>query len=351
MKIDEIETPALLLDLDAMESNLGKMATFFSQSSAKLRPHFKNHKCPALALRQLAAGAIGMTCATVAEAECLVRHGVQSVLIANEIADPIKIGRFIDLASQAEVMICVDNETIVEAIAREARSKGIRPGVLVDVDVGLHRCGVQPGEPVVRLAKIAVERGLRFRGLMGYEGRVRMPDGPEKVKVCNETMRLLIECRDLVVRAGIAVEILSVGGTSSYKICGRYPGVSEIQAGSYLVMDTDYFQCCCTDFKLALSLLATIVSKTDGTRVVVDAGFKTLSALRGLSSVKAIGGVTLKALNAEHGIIHLENPTRPLEVGGKMEFWVHDADATISLHRQIHGIRNGLVEEVFRIEG
>ena len=117
MKIDEIETPALLLDMDAMESNLGKMAAFFAQSGAKLRPHFKNHKCPALALRQLAAGAIGMTCATVAEAESLVRHGVHSVLIANEIADPIKIGRFIALASQADVMVCVDNEAVVEAIA------------------------------------------------------------------------------------------------------------------------------------------------------------------------------------------------------------------------------------------
>jgi D-serine deaminase-like pyridoxal phosphate-dependent protein len=189
MKIDEIETPALLLDMDAMESNLGKMAAFFSQSTAKLRPHFKNHKCPALALRQLAAGAIGMTCATVAEAESLVRHGVRNVLIANEIADPIKIGHFIDLARQADVMVCVDNEAVVEAIAKAARSQGIQPSVLVDVDVGLHRCGVQPGEPAVRLARVVVERGLRFRGLMGYEGRVRMHDGPEELKVCSDLPR------------------------------------------------------------------------------------------------------------------------------------------------------------------
>ena len=351
MKTDEIETPALLLDMDAMESNLGKMAAFFSQSTAKLRPHFKNHKCPALALRQLATGAIGMTCATVAEAESLVRHGVQSVLIANEIADPIKIGHFIDLARQADVMVCVDNEAVVEAIAKAARGQGIQPSILVDVDVGLHRCGVQPGEPAVRLARVVVERGLRFRGLMGYEGRVRMHDGPEKLKVCSESIRLLVESRDLVAQAGIPVEILSGGGTSSYNICNRYPGLTEVQAGSYLVMDTDYRYCCCTDFKLALSVLTTIVSRTGNERVVVDVGVKALSALRGLSSVKTTGGVTLKALNAEHGIIQLDNPDRSLEVGDKIELWVHDADPTISMHRQIFGIRNGFVEEVFRVEG
>jgi D-serine deaminase-like pyridoxal phosphate-dependent protein len=350
LKIYEIETPALLLDMGAVEGNLEKMAAFFRQTSAKLRPHFKNHKCPALASRQLAAGAIGMTCATIAEAECLVRHGIQSVLIANEIADPVKIGRFVDLAGQAEVMVCVDNEKVVAAIATAAASKGIHPGVLVDIDVGLHRCGVPPGETVARLAKAVLEKGLRFRGLMGYEGRVRMPYGPEKVEVCNATMRLLIESRDLVARAGIPVEIVSGGGTSSYRISGRYPGITEIQAGSYLVMDTDYLQCC-TDFQLALSLVTTVISKTDGERAVVDAGFKALSGERGLPSVKGIHGVRLTRLNAEHGIVHLEDPSVPLGVGDKIEFWVRDADATINLHECIYGIRNGEVGEVLRIEG
>jgi D-serine deaminase-like pyridoxal phosphate-dependent protein len=333
-----------------MEGNLQSMASFFSQGSTRLRPHFKNHKCPALASRQLAAGAIGMTCATVAEAECLVRHGVQSVLIANEIADPIKIGHFIDLARQAEVMVCVDNEKIVDAIAMAARNQGIQPGVLVDIDIGLHRCGVQPGEFVLRLARSVLKRGLRFRGLMGYEGRVRMAPGPEKVHACNSTSRLLIGCRALVESSGIPVDIVSTGGTSSYTVSGRCPGVTEIQAGSYLIMDTDYLQCC-TDFKPALTLLTTVISKTEAERAVVDAGFKTLSGDRGLPSVKDIGGVTLKRLNAEHGILHLEAPSLPLEVGDRLELWVHDADATINLHERIYGVRNGIVEESLRVEG
>ena len=350
MKIHELETPALLLDMAAMECNLQTMAKFFTQGSARLRPHFKNHKCPTLALRQLAAGAIGMTCSTVAEAECLVRHGVRSVLIANEIADPIKIDRFVDLARQAEVMVCVDNEKIVDAIAATARRKDIHPGVLVDVDVGLHRCGAQPGEPAVRLAGTVLEKGLRFRGLMGYEGRIRKPPGPEKMQTGNAAMGLLIESRDLIERAGIPVEIVSAGGTSSYNISGQYPGVTEIQAGSYLVMDTDYRQCC-TDFHLALSLLTTIISKTGGERVVVDAGLKTLSAERGMPSVKGIDGVVLKKLNAEHDLIQLENPSLPLEVGDKIELWVHYSDATINLHERFYGIRNGQMEEILRIEG
>ena len=350
MKVQPIETPALLLDMAAMESNLHSMATFFTQGCTRLRPHFKNHKCPALALRQLAAGAIGMTCATVAEAECLVRHGVRSVLIANEIADSIKIDRFIDLARQAEVMVCVDSERVVEALSTAARNKGAQVGVLVDINVGLHRCGVQPGEPAVRLAKAVLKGGLQFRGVMGYEGRVRKPPGPEKVETCNKTLRLLMECSHLIEQAGVPVEIVSTGGTSSYSISGRYPGVTEVQAGSYLVMDTDYFQCC-SDFQPALTLLTTIISKTDGERLVVDAGFKAISGERGLPSAKAVEGVSLKRLNAEHGVFELENPSRPLQVGDTMELWVRDADATINLHERMYGIRNGAVEEVLRIEG
>src|SRR5207244_2060190 len=189
-------------------------------------------------------------------------------------------------------------EKIVDAIAAAARKKRIQPGLLVDVDVGLHRCGVQPGEAAVRLAKAVLEKGLQFRGLMGYEGQVlRKPPGPEKVEAASAAMRLLIECRDLIEGAGIPVEIVSAGGTGSYNISGRYPGVTEIQAGSYLVMDTDYRQCC-TDFHLALSLLTTIISKTGGERVVVDAGLKTLSAERGMPSVKGIYGVVLRNRNA-----------------------------------------------------
>lgn len=173
MKIREIDTPALLVDLAALESNVNQMAAFFHGKPAKLRPHFKNHKVPMLAWKQLEAGAIGITCATLREAEILIRHGVRSILIANEIAGEGKINWFADLARHADLMVAVDDERVISEIACVARKRGARLSVLVDVNVGLNRCGVSPGEPARRLARGAVEKGLRFRGLMGTKATCR----------------------------------------------------------------------------------------------------------------------------------------------------------------------------------
>jgi D-serine deaminase-like pyridoxal phosphate-dependent protein len=334
-----------------MEANLERMASFFRSVPAKLRPHFKNHKCPDLAARQLEAGAIGMTCATLREAECLVHHGVRSVLLANEITDGAKIRRLVDLARRADVIVCVDNEKIVDELARTAANRQTQLSVLVDVDVGLHRCGVPPGDAAVRMARTAIRKGLRFRGLMGYEGQVlRKPPGPEKEQAAAAAMRGLVETAAALRQEGITVEILSGGGTGTYSISGRFPGVTEIQAGSYLLMDTDY-QKCCTDFDLSLTVLATVLSKTAGERIVVDAGLKSLSCERGIPMVKDTPGLSIRRLTAEHGIIDLKDPVAPVEVGDKIEIWVHYSDATVNLHERIYGIRNGVVEEVFRVEG
>ena len=155
MTKQELETPALLVDLVRMEANLERMASFFRSVPAKLRPHFKNHKCPDLAARQLASGAVGMTCATLKEAECLMHHGVRSVLLANEITDSAKMRRLVDLARRADVMVCVDNEKIVEELARTAGNRRTQLGVLVDVDVGRTAVACRRGEAVVRVARAA----------------------------------------------------------------------------------------------------------------------------------------------------------------------------------------------------
>ena len=347
----ELETPALLVDLDLMEGNLARMATFFRNVSAKLRPHFKNHKCPALAARQLDAGAIGITCATLGEAECLVQHGVRSVLLANEIVDGTKIRRFVELARLADVIVCVDNDKVAGDLARAARTRNTEVSVLLDIDVGLHRCGVPPGEAALRLARRVVETGLRLRGLMGYEGHVlRKVPGPEKEEAVAAAMGPLMETKACIERQGIPIQIVSVGGTGTYSISGPYPGVTEIQAGSYLLMDTDYRKCC-TDFDLGLTMLTTVLSKTEGERIVVDAGLKSLSCERGIPTVKDLPGLATRRLTAEHGIIDMQDPAVPVEVGGRIEFWVHYSDATVNLHNRIYGMRNGRVEEIFQVEG
>ena len=241
-------------------------------------------------------------------------------LLANEIVDPGKIRRFVELARQAEVIVCVDNEKVADDLARAGRDRQTPLSVLVDVDVGQHRCGVPPGEPAVRLARGVVEKGLRFRGLMGYGGHVshQLP-GPEKEEAVAATMRSLMETKTWVEREGIPVEIVSVGATGTYSLYGRYPGVTEVQAGTYLLMDTNYRQCC-TDFDLALTVLATVISKADGEHVVVDAGVKTLSCERGIPIVKDLEGLTIRRLNAEHAIVELQGLHLPCKLGTKSKF-------------------------------
>jgi D-serine deaminase-like pyridoxal phosphate-dependent protein len=347
----EIDTPALLLDLDAMERNLDRMARFFAQGPTRLRPHYKNHKCPTLAGRQLEAGAIGITCATLTEAEALVANGITDILISSELAGERKIGRLVELSSRADVKVVVDHQETVEAIGAACRSRGVAPGVLVDVNVGQDRTGVQQGNAVLELARAVVAEGLPFRGLMGYEGHVaHLPEGEKKNSAYDQAMRALIECRELLMKHQIAVEIVSTGGTGTYHLTPRFPSITEFQAGSYLVMDTRYAETC-GNFELALSVLGTVISRTGDERIVLDAGLKSISSELGLPGVKSCRGVQINRLNAEHGVLEVVEPGVTLDAGDTVELWARYSDATINLHDRIYGIRNGAVEEVLRIEG
>jgi D-serine deaminase-like pyridoxal phosphate-dependent protein len=343
-----IETPALLVDLPAMERNLARMAGYFEKGPTRLRPHYKNHKCPELARRQLAAGAIGITCATLSEADALVRNGVGPVLIANEIAGEPKIRHFVELSRCAEVIVAVDNADMVDSLAAASRNGNASLNAVVDIDVGQGRCGVLPGEPALALARHAIEAGLRMRGLMGYEGRLQ--PGPERTLSVRAAMEKLVASKKLMESNGIPVEIATAGGTSTYSMYGDYPEVTDIQCGSYLLMDTDY-PSWCSDFEPALSVLGTVISKTGNERIVADVGLKAISSERGLPRLKNADGAKLRKLNAEHAIIDLHEPSLPITVGDQIEIWAHYGDATINLHDRLYGIRNGAVEEMFRIEG
>jgi D-serine deaminase-like pyridoxal phosphate-dependent protein len=351
MTLREIDTPALLLDLDAMERNLAKMARFFDTGSTRLRPHYKNHKCPELARRQIDAGAIGMTCATMSEAEALVSNGFTDILISSELAGERKIGRFIDLARQADVKAVVDHPAAVAVLGAAARDKRCRPGVLVNINVGQNRTGVRPGAAVLDLAGTILKEGLTFRGLMGYEGHVaHQVEGPEKESAYDLAMNTLMECRRQLLENGIPVDIVTTGGTGTHHLTPRFPQITEFQAGSYLVMDTEY-TATCKDFERALTVLGTVISKTEGERVVVDAGLKSISGEHGIPVVKAPDGLRLTRLNAEHGIIDLVDSSVPVQIGDIIEIWVHYSDATVNLHERMYGVRNGHVEEVLRIQG
>jgi D-serine deaminase-like pyridoxal phosphate-dependent protein len=332
-----------------MEQNLATMVRFF-KGPVKLRPHFKNHRVIALAQRQMEFGAIGVTCARLWEAEILVRNGITNVLIANEIAGETMVKRFVELARESPVIVAVDNRTVVNDLTFMSRREGAEVNVVVDVDLGLERCGVKPGEPALALARTVVERGLKFRGLMGYEGHLQaLCPGEEKDHEVRCAIGRLIDSKCMIEKAGIPVDIVSCGGTGDFRIAGRVPGVTENQAGSFMLMDS-WYEPFAPDFKPALSVLATVISKTPGERVVVDSGVKALSGERGLPTVKNDPALRLKALHAEHAVIETTDSSVSVNVGDKIEIWVRYHDGTVHLHQRMYGIRNGAVEEVFEVE-
>jgi D-serine deaminase-like pyridoxal phosphate-dependent protein len=351
MNVEQIGTPALLVDLDAMEANLRDMAAFFAPRRAKLRPHFKNHKAPLLAHKQIRAGAIGMTCATIREAEILVAHGIGSILIANEIAGEEKPERLAELSRQAQVMVAVDNRGAICDLARAQRNLKTQIEVLVDVNIGLERCGVEPGAPAVDLARYAAEQGLTVRGLMGYDGHLQgMPAGPEKNETVLRGSKALVDTATQMEGAGIPVRIVSTGGTGTYKISGDCPGITELQAGSYLLMDNLYLQRG-APFQRSLTVLATVISTRGPEHAVLDCGVKAISGERGLPSLKDLPGARLTALHAEHALVELDpKASAGLKPGQKVQVWVHYSDATVNLNSRMYGVRNGQLEELFPIE-
>jgi D-serine deaminase-like pyridoxal phosphate-dependent protein len=349
MPTNDLRTPALLVDLDLMESNLHRMADFFRDKPTKLRPHFKTHQTLSLASEQLRLGASGISCACLEHAEALVQHGIEGVLIANEIAGKSMIEHFVELSHRAPVMVAVDNPGVVCDMARMAGERVHELNVVVDLDVRLRRCGVPPGEGALFLTKLVLEKGLKFRGLMGYEGHVPTPAGPEKQRVVHAALQQLVDTKIMIEREGIPIEIVSCGGTSDYSIAGTFPGVTEIQAGSYLLMDSWYAPFA-PEFTPSLTVLATVISKTSSERIVADVGSKGMSGENGLPSVKGIPGLRVKTMHAEHIIIETLDPSAPVEVGDKIELRVGYLDPTLNLHTHMYGVRQGKVEEVFTIE-
>src|SRR5262245_13381015 len=307
-KISELDTPALLVDLEVMESNLGRMAGFFDGVEPKLRPHFKAHQVLALARTQVQAGAIGITCARISHAEALVEEGIKDVLVANQIAGESLIRRFVHLSRVAPVIVAMDDARVVSDAARLAGNRTHDLNVVADVDLGLHRGGVSSPASALALAEKILEAGLKFRVLMGYAGSVHVSSEPEKQNSVRSALQPLLKIKAMMERQGIPLEIVSCGGTSDYSVAGVFPGVTEVQAGSYLLMDTKSAPFA-PEFSRAVTVLSTILSKTAGDRVVADAGVKAVSSEKGLPTIKGHSGLRVRALHAEHALIDLLDPS------------------------------------------
>jgi D-serine deaminase-like pyridoxal phosphate-dependent protein len=345
-----LDTPALCLDIEAVARNVRRMADTFRDGPTRLRPHSKTHKSPMLAHMQLDAGAIGITCAKLGEAETMAAAGVKDILIANEIVDPAKIVRLVNLAATTEVIVAADSAKNLQDLNDAALTKGVRLRVLLEVDIGHGRCGVLPGQPALELARLAAGGpGLRFAGLMGYEGHsVMTPDPVKRRSETEASLALLTGTADLLRREGIPVEIVSSGGTGTYFITGSYPGITEVEAGSYITMDRQYREVIGIDFEYGLSVLSTVISARGADHAICDAGLKALTRDFGMPLVIDPPGWELTGLSEEHG--HLKRADGPpLHVGARVEIVPNHGCTTINLYDTYHVIRQGVLEALWPV--
>ncbi len=349
---NEIDTPALLLDADALEANLQRMSTFFAHRHCKLRPHFKSHKCTTIARLQMKAGAVGITCAKLGEAEVVAEAGIRNILIANQIVGPLKICRLVELCRRASPMVAVDSADNVKMLSEHALAGGVSLGVLVEVDVGMGRCGVAPGPAALELARlVAASAGLRFEGLQGYEGHcVDLRDEAERVDKTRQSLKLLVDTRRLIESAGLRVNVVSGGGTGTYTITGDCEGVDEVQAGSYAAMDWWYGDIR-PEFKQAMSILTTVVSRPQRAVIVVDVGRKGFGAEWGPPRVKDLLGSEVVGYSSEEHLKIAVPEDSKLKVGDRIEIIPSHGCTTSNLYSEFVVHKDGMVVASWPIEG
>ncbi len=347
---EELDTPALCLDLPAVERNIDRMANFLRGHRARLRPHSKTHKSPAIAEMQLAAGAIGITCAKLGEAEVMAAAGVRDILVANQIVGSTKIARLMLLARATDIMVAVDDADNVAEVDAAARASGLTLRVLVEVNVGLNRCGVEPGDATLALARRVVSApGLRFEGLMGYEGHaVFVPDRDERKGQTDAALAALMYARDCLIEDGIEVKIVSGGGTGTFDITGAHAGMTEIQAGSYATMDANYREVVKVPFEYGVFVAAEVISTARPGAAVVDLGMKAITKDFGMPKVGAPEGWEIVALSEEHATLK-STGGRPLHLGDRVMIYPNHGCTTINLHDRFFALRDGRVEAIWPV--
>ncbi|MCI0685542.1 MAG: DSD1 family PLP-dependent enzyme [Gemmataceae bacterium] len=346
--LDALDTPALLLDLDVIDANLKRLRQAGADRGVNVRVHFKSLKCGGLARYIASRGLPTFLCAKLNEAEVLAGAGVADILIANQVVGPHKMGRLADLARRVQLRVCVDHPDNIDQLSRAMSGAGATLGVLVEVDLGMARCGVEPGDPALALAqRIQRSPGLRFDGLQGYDGHLQMlPDKAEQRAKSVGGLEQLVATRRLIDKAGIPVPIVTGAGTGTWEYTAGFPGVTEIQPGSFVLMDCVYRQHR-PEFGCALSILCTVISVRPRW-YTLDAGSKAISKDFGMPEVKGFGDEKVTRLSEEHTKVECEPP--PVKIGDRREVLPAHCCATMNLHRQAAAIRNGKVEAVWPIE-
>lgn len=354
-RLAEVDTPALVLELDAFEKNLRTLADAVRGRSVRVRTHAKTHKCPEVAKRQMALGAIGACCQKVSEAEAMVEGGVGDVLVTNEVVGEAKLDRLAQLARRAKLGVCVDDAAGVKALSAAAGRAGAELDVYVEIDVGMGRCGVAPGEPALALARgVAFARHLRFAGLQAYQGRAQhVRSIAERRALVQRAADGVRHTRALLDRNGIPCPIVTGAGSGTFMLEVETGAWDEIQPGSYAFMDVDYAKneqgAPLPRFEQALFVLATVMSRPVPGRAVVDAGLKASSVDSGMPGVWQRPGVEYVRASDEHGVLEIGPGAAAPALGEKMMLVPGHCDPTINLHDWYVGVRGGVVEALWPI--
>lgn len=352
LPLASLETPALCLDLDAYRRNVARMVHYIvKQHHVAWRPHMKGQKAVELAREALSAGAIGVTCATLYEAEAMAAGGITGILVANQIAGDRKLARLAKLQRTTPVIAATDSLEQAQAMDRAAQAEGVRIPVLIELNVGMNRCGIAPGQPAVDLARaISAMPCLELRGLMGWEGHVlALDDGTKRTRIGEAIQQLTSTaqaCRD----AGLAISIVSASGSGTFRMSAPIEGITEVQAGGGVFSDLSYAKWG-LDHEFALTILTRVVSRPSPTRIIVDGGFKTMSVQHGQPRPLGVPPVKSLGLSAEHGTIELAEPDQTVRVGDAITFIPGYTDSTVCLHDEMCVLRNGSLEAVWTIPG
>jgi D-serine deaminase-like pyridoxal phosphate-dependent protein len=357
MALAQVDTPALLIDLDAFDRNLARMAAFAAGAGMRLRAHAKTHKSPDIAARQVALGAVGVCCQKVSEAEVMVEGGIGDVLVSNEIAGTAKLDRLAALARRATVGVCVDDPANVAELEAAAARAGARLGVMVEIDVGGRRCGVAPGEPAARIARLVADAPhLDFAGLQAYHGSAQHVREAQERRALIARAGELVEATRRALRAvGLDACIVSGAGTGTYENEAASGIWNELQCGSYVFMDADYARNKGADgaafdaYEHALFVYATVMSVPAAERAVVDAGLKALAVDSGLPLPWHLPSVAYQRPSDEHGVLDLGQSNVRLARGDKVLLVPGHCDPTVNLHDWYVGVR-GLCTDAAHVE-
>ena len=342
-------TPFLVVDLDAMERNVERMAAFFRPRQVNLRPHVKHHKCSQIAKRQIEAGASGLTCATTDEVRAMAEAGIDDLLLANVVTDRPRLAALAAVAKRATVTIAADSLESVRMISEAAQREGAELGVIVDFDIGLHRNGVATIEEALLLAKeIATLPGLAFKGVMAYEGHlVALEDRDARSKAVFSAFEPVSTLVRALKANRLEVPMVTGGSASTYEAVSQLPFMTDVQAGSYVFMDATYASLL-PEFELALAVVSTVATARRGRPVVLDAGSKRLATDWGTPSLLGFDSQHF-ATSEEHNRFHIDGPCLPV-VGERVAVVPAHSCPTVSMYRNAFGCREGQLECVLEID-